>query len=75
MSELRRYHIDAGAIVKEEKMDSRYINALLTLEQALIIRIHNEIEEELRGRGDSEEFKESIRYRMEERLKFINKEE
>lgn len=55
-------------------MDTRYINALLTLEQSLISRIHNEIEEELRGRGDSEKFKESMRYRLEERLKFINKE-
>lgn len=56
-------------------MDSRYINALLTLEQELISRIHNEIEEELRGRGDSEKFKESMHSRMEERLRFTNKKE
>lgn len=56
-------------------MDNRYINALLTLEQSLISRIHNEIEDELKGRGDSEKFKESMRYILEERLKFTNKEE
>lgn len=45
-------------------MYNNYISGLLSLRRELDNLIDNEVEETLRGRGDSARLKESIKYRL-----------
>ena len=47
-------------------MFNQYIQSLLSLRRELDDRIDNEIEETLRGRGDSSKLKDSLEYRLDE---------
>lgn len=63
---------------KGRKMDnsSKRIKDLLYIESQIITKIHNEIEEILRGRGRSNnEIRESIDYMLDERFAYLQDKE
>lgn len=47
-------------------MSNSYISGLLSLRRDIDNLIDNEVEETLRGRGNSDKLKESLQYRLDE---------